>query len=79
MSKIESGPWKGWIWNEAYPGWVRTYLGAKGEWNHVWVTTEGLLKINGVDIEQYDTPDQARQAAEGLVRGPVRWADEVDG
>ena len=79
MSKIESGPWKGWVWNKALGLHERGFVNDVTEKNVVWVYENGELWVNVVRVNCYDTPAQARQAAEGLVRGPVRWADEVEG
>ena len=75
-------PWKGWERNKVDPGWCRIAIESRGEDEFLhshWVKPDGWLVINCRELCQYDTTDEARQAAEGLVRGPVRWADEVEG
>lgn len=65
--------WKGWERYEFCKYWSRDVVHPQRHITTVYVFDDGSLQL------KYDTPDEARAAAEGLVRGPVRWADEEEG
>ena len=72
-------PWKGWEKDDVLQCWKRYVCNEDGliPYGVIHVLFSGELVVFGQMLPIGD-PDEARAAAEGLVRGPVRWADEVD-